>query len=176
MIIPQFKIMFSLYKFDQLDSTQDYARENFALLQLPAIILAFSQTKGRGTKAREWISPAGGLYMTLVRKFDFGQDPLQSSLDLSYKLGKILSEFLSQYSSEIYQKPINDIYARQAKLGGILVEQVNQDFLLLGLGLNVLPVNIPNLRAISLQELGIEALDIEWLALEIAQEFNNKLI
>ena len=57
----------TIYHFDTLSSTNDYARE---LLKgdkpLPAVILADHQTAGRGRRGRSFFSPEGGFYYTYV--------------------------------------------------------------------------------------------------------------
>ncbi|MEB3205947.1 MAG: hypothetical protein VKK59_01195, partial [Vampirovibrionales bacterium] len=55
-----------------LDSTNDEARRLLALGELApgstTLIVADTQTAGRGTRGRSWCSPTGGLYMTVVHR------------------------------------------------------------------------------------------------------------
>jgi len=51
-----------------VDSTNAYALERFDSLEDGTLVVARTQTAGRGRRGRRWLSPEGGLYATYVAK------------------------------------------------------------------------------------------------------------
>ncbi len=135
--------------FQEIDSTNDYA---FALLQEHTcnykeaeikklhgtLVIAEIQNKGRGRLGRKWVSPPGGLWFTII---------LISELDLKYLQNiTLISAFAvadslkNHFDIDTKIKWPNDIYYRDLKVGGILVESEKSDdkiFLISGFGINV---------------------------------------
>ncbi|MBT3924364.1 MAG: HTH domain-containing protein, partial [Nitrosopumilus sp.] len=83
------------YYFDSIESTQNQALK---MADEPknegAIIIAEKQTGGRGRSGRKWISPKGGIWLSIILhpKFDISITtlfPIASSLALSYAIEKI---------------------------------------------------------------------------------------
>ena len=82
--------------YDQIDSTNAAA-----LRQLQSgktgnwILLAQSQTAGRGRRGKQWLSPPGaGIYLSLVRQFDMAANALQAlSLVTALSLQQALEAF-----------------------------------------------------------------------------------
>ncbi|MCG8612531.1 MAG: biotin--[acetyl-CoA-carboxylase] ligase [Pseudomonadales bacterium] len=104
------------------------------------VVVAESQTGGRGRRGREWVSPYGkNIYLSYGFKFVGDVADLEG---LSVALGVALAEQFSSYNIEGVQlKWPNDIYLNERKLGGILIE-LNGEFqgncdVILGVGLNV---------------------------------------
>ena len=55
------------YHFDEIDSTNNYARNCIDSNEIPALIISESQYKGRGTNQRSFFSPKRqGIYMSYV--------------------------------------------------------------------------------------------------------------
>jgi len=156
------------FHFEQIDSTQNKARE---LLDQntprPFCVFAASQSQGRGTQARVWHSPNGGLYLSLVLDLEFNifdTDPLAFCQEKSLGLVKTLKTSLEKYFdnpnvfAELNVKPINDLYFRDAKLAGVLIETLNkgdQSTIIIGIGLNIIKVSAVDLdrKIISLEEI-----------------------
>jgi len=126
--------------FDSVDSTnklaKDYALEGEAE---GCVVVALSQSGGRGRFDRRWVSPFGGLYCSVVlrpkveQKF-FSLLPLVSSVALYQSITDFFDLSLSI-------KWPNDVMVGPCKLAGILLEaskdKNGDDFVVLGLGLNV---------------------------------------
>ena len=151
------------FYFEAVDSTNEAAKR---LIQNNAIhgrayVLAREQTAGRGQRGRLWLSPRdAGIYLTAV---DF-PNALPTPVTNLFTLGAGIAcvEALRQCAGvDVHLKPINDLYAGHAKLGGILTEAVIEGehikALLIGIGINVrrtprlLPTGSP--EPISLQDL-----------------------
>jgi BirA family biotin operon repressor/biotin-[acetyl-CoA-carboxylase] ligase len=141
--------LFQYIEATELDSTNEEARR---LLQAEAlnrltIIRADSQTAGRGTQGRSWISPPGaGLYFSLVHPFFALTDVQPNAVPLTpiftLAVGVACAETIEELSGlRIHLKPINDLYVHNRKLGGILVESLmssNQcKALITGIGINI---------------------------------------
>ena len=156
-----------IFAFDNLDSSQEKAKALIADNKArPFIVIAQTQNQGKGTKGRSWFSPEGGLYMSLVFDLDF--NILKSDIEdfaqkICLKSVEVLKTSLIEYLrltelQELSVKPINDLYYKDAKLAGILLESINKEAnstLILGLGLNVkqLPESYQENLAISLENI-----------------------
>ncbi|RLD99064.1 MAG: biotin--[acetyl-CoA-carboxylase] ligase [Aquificota bacterium] len=126
---------------EQTDSTNRVARE-LGREGAPegTLVVAESQTRGKGRQGRSWFSPRGeNLYLSLVLR------PSISLLEISH-ITFLASVALTQVireriSLEALIKWPNDIYIRGKKVAGILVEMESQgtkpQFLVVGVGLNV---------------------------------------
>jgi BirA family biotin operon repressor/biotin-[acetyl-CoA-carboxylase] ligase len=126
-----------------------------------AIIVAGTQTAGRGRRGRTWFSPpSSGLYVSLVltpRQARVTPDRAIALLTLA--AGVALAEaveLVAGLPAEI--KWPNDLFLGRRKLAGILAEGVTRDAVVLGYGINVGPMAYPRElsdRATSLElELG----------------------
>jgi len=127
--------------FNDLASTMDYAMqlgmENAAA---GTLVLAESQTKGRGRLGRSWYSPKyKGLYLSLILRPDM---PLAQAPILTLFSAVSVCEAVKAVTGvDSRIKWPNDILVRQKKLGGILTEVSAEtdkiNFVIIGLGLNV---------------------------------------
>jgi len=127
--------------FKNIDSTNKYLREKAdETTYSPAVVLAETQTSGRGRRGKDWISPfAANLYMSVLWSFEHGAAALEG---LSLGIGVAARRALKQCGLEDVQlKWPNDIYVGQKKLGGILLEMVGdpagQCSVVIGIGINI---------------------------------------
>lgn len=164
----------ALYQFDVLDSTNEYMKENRKKFQDYDIVLAKNQTAGKGRRGNIWISTEGmGLFTFLVRKQEKEENINYMKLPLLVGLAAIRA-FQKIKKAEYQFKWTNDIYLQGKKLGGILVERRENDFLI-GIGLNInnqIPLEIKHI-AISLQELGEQKYSIPDIVLEVVEQFRT---
>ena len=113
--------------------------------------MALTQTAGRGSRGRGWVSPPGNLYLSLLLRPSTA--PREAGM-WALLAGVAAAEALSGFGVTL--KWPNDILHDGAKLGGILVESsLNAegalDFLIVGLGLNLAHApNLPDRRTASL--------------------------
>jgi BirA family biotin operon repressor/biotin-[acetyl-CoA-carboxylase] ligase len=126
--------------FDEVGSTLDVAHER-AAAGAPAgtLIVAESQTAGRGRMGRAWRSEAGGgVWLTLIER-----PGDKSGLDtLSLRVGLGVVDGLEPLLGEaLGLKWPNDIYRNGRKLAGVLVEArwrgADLDWVAIGIGLNL---------------------------------------
>jgi BirA family biotin operon repressor/biotin-[acetyl-CoA-carboxylase] ligase len=105
----------------ELDSTSSELQRRGATLADLSIVIAETQSAGRGRRGRAWLSPPGlNLYLSCLKRFDAGFAALSG---LSLAVGVILLRALESLGiAEAGLKWPNDVLARGGKLAGILVE------------------------------------------------------
>jgi BirA family biotin operon repressor/biotin-[acetyl-CoA-carboxylase] ligase len=121
---------------DQVDSTQDWVRRNLSTLPDRTVVLASSQTSGRGRLGRAWQSPCGGLYASLLIK---PAPPPEYAPRVSLALAASVAECLLRRSIPAMIKWPNDVLVDGRKLAGILAEAggYREPWLILGIGVNI---------------------------------------
>ncbi|MBS3922420.1 MAG: biotin--[acetyl-CoA-carboxylase] ligase [Nitrosarchaeum sp.] len=126
------------YYFDSVDSTQNQAMKMASEAIHGTLIIAEKQTSGKGRLGRKWISPKGGIWLSIVLhpKFDISVItlfPIASALALSNAIEKTLN-----IKSEL--KWPNDITINGKKVAGMLVdasiESNKIENMILGVGIN----------------------------------------
>ncbi len=150
--------MWKILRFDQLDSTNSYAKRNCSLIADQSIIVANTQTAGRGRLNRKWLSQAGGLYFSIVLK------PTATAhvANLTQLMALSVCQVLHRLQIPAQLKWPNDVLVNRKKICGILSEAVAHqngfEALVLGVGLNVSQENLSTLDqpATSLALLGVQ--------------------
>lgn len=102
-------------------------------------LVARRQSGGRGRQGRSWLSPTGGLYLSLFARLP---RPLQALDGFSLALGIALCRMLRAHGLDrVALKWPNDLQVDGRKLGGLLVEIAEHGdahcALVIGLGLNL---------------------------------------
>ncbi len=125
-----------------MDSTNDEARR---LAESGAedgtVVWALEQTAGKGRRGRQWVSPGGNLYCSLLLRPD---DPPAKALQLSFVAANSLAETAAAVlprGTHVTCKWPNDVLVEGRKVGGILLDSEtaadgNLDWLVVGVGLN----------------------------------------
>ena len=113
-------------QFNSLVSTNITARDYPA----GTIVMAETQTGGRGRYGRVWQSPRGNLYVSFV----FEANPVRDQY-LSFLTGLALAESLPEFSVRL--KWPNDILLDGKKVAGILLENCG-DKMIVGIGVNLI--------------------------------------
>ncbi len=128
-----------VYYFDSIDSTQSFAT-NIAKSQneFGAVIIAESQTLGKGRLGRQWVSPKGGIWLSVILqpKFDISKItliPFAVAIALSNAIEKSL-----KIKTEL--KWPNDLTIRGKKVAGIIIdasiESTRIESIVVGVGIN----------------------------------------
>jgi BirA family transcriptional regulator, biotin operon repressor / biotin---[acetyl-CoA-carboxylase] ligase len=127
-----------LLRFKSVKSTNDVALRLIKKNNLsPTIILSETQTNGRGTIGKKWISKKGNLFISIFFEID--------QKKINFKHFAILNAYLlkSIISKELLKKVKikwpNDLLYNKKKVCGILQEIViykDKTFLIVGIGLN----------------------------------------
>ena len=123
---------------DECTSTNDEARK-LAINDAPhgSLIISATQTGGRGRHGRPWISPRGGIWMTLILRFPTVMPvesiPLIGALSVARSIH-------SQFEIDSRVRWPNDVVVKRSKVAGLIAEGHQQGdslkFVLLGIGVN----------------------------------------
>ncbi len=117
---------------ESLDSTNEFAKRLLSDDRIDSnmLIVAETQTRGRGRFTHSWLSPEGGLYFTLVEDEKF----IQGGLPLV--IGLAICEVLdTTFDINTRLKWPNDILLEGKKLGGILIQNCDKKTII-GCGIN----------------------------------------
>ena len=111
----------------------------------PLWISAGRQTAGRGRRGREWVSPAGNLYATLLltEPSSPAQAP-QVTFVVALALHDAVAECAPHLGPGLKVKWPNDLLYGGAKLAGILIESENQPHFAVAIGIGVNCVSHPS--------------------------------
>ncbi len=121
---------------DFIDSTNEEAKRILEAGNKKNVILAKYQTKGRGTRGKDWYSPEGNLFLTFIIEIDKDQSLGHIGFLTCLAADQTL-QVLSDCEDIKFKWP-NDIFLQGAKLGGILIEPFPKTGnLIVGLGLNL---------------------------------------
>lgn len=121
---------------DAVSSTQTDARLRVVSTPRPFVVMSHLQTNGYGKFGRVWESYKGNFSATFavdvsIEHYDFGKIPML----ICIKLCELLAEFCHLEHAFMIKWP-NDILLNSKKVGGILIEKLDNTFLI-GIGLNL---------------------------------------
>ena len=106
-------------------------------LKNPFLIVAEEQKLGKGRGKNNWSSPKGGFYGTYALPLE-KQATEQQILFMHYAAALAVQQVLEKETGlEIKTKWPNDVYFRNKKLGGILIEYLSGYKLVLFIGIGV---------------------------------------
>lgn len=159
---------FTLRAFESVGSTNDEARELAKDASYGNIVVvAESQSGGRGRSGREWTSPKGNLYCTvLIRDVGSFEKAASLSLAAAVAMGEAVAGLVPDATGLSYKWP-NDLLMDRAKFCGILLESgqaLGNNWVMIGSGVNLLshPEGTPY-PATDLKCLGTDASSAELL-------------
>ncbi|MBS9775922.1 MAG: biotin--[acetyl-CoA-carboxylase] ligase [Fusobacterium sp.] len=158
-----------LKKFKELDSTNNFMKENYKIFENYDIISAENQTSGRGRRGNTWLSSKG------MALFSFFLKEQNLSMEEYTKIPMIAGiatlSALNKIEKNDYQyKWTNDVFLKGKKICGILVEKVENNFIV-GIGINInndIPEAIEDI-AISLNK----DVEIDKIILKVVEEFSK---
>ena len=134
---------FRLMRFDDVGSTSDEAKQ---LAEAGAahgtVVWAKSQSKGRGRRGKNWASPPGNLYVSMLLRPE--RTPAQA-MQLSFVASLALSDAIGAVvppRCEVTCKWPNDVFVNHRKVAGLLLESSTTmaetlDWLVIGMGVNI---------------------------------------
>ena len=131
---------FEIFKFENVTSTNDIAINLIKNEQKETgYVYAETQTKGRGTHGREWISGKGNLFGSIFFPLKNNYPPFNEFSTIN---PLIISDVLRHFCKKknINLKFPNDIFVNEKKICGILQELIvsnNRKFLIIGIGVNI---------------------------------------
>lgn len=124
-----------IFRFESIDSTSDYLKNKKNIKEFD-LAIAEIQTKGRGRRGNNWFSSKGMALFSFSLKIDKNIS-IEEYSKLPLVIGiSVLRGIKRIEELDLKFKWTNDIYLDDKKLSGILVEKVN-DFFIIGIGVNV---------------------------------------
>ena len=144
--------------FEEIESTNEYAKAQRGLGE-NLLVVAKSQTGGKGTKGRSFSSNKGGVYLSLLTFYQ--EFPALNAFEIMQGAAAAVCETLSLFGLKPKIKWPNDVYVNGKKICGILIENALQGKYIassvVGIGLNVwdeLPEELLDIATTLLQETG----------------------
>ena len=142
---------YTIKKFDTVSSTNDIAKTEAADGAAEGtVIVAASQTAGRGRLSRSFLSPEGGLYMSILLRPSFG---VKRSLMLTSMAAVAVVKAIREHAGidideNIGVRWVSDIMYKKKKIAAILAEgAVNNDngfdYIILGVSVNLFSALFP---------------------------------
>ncbi|WP_343621106.1 biotin--[acetyl-CoA-carboxylase] ligase [Acinetobacter proteolyticus] len=137
-------------------STNDDMREIAQKGMTTGLVCSARQTQGRGQHQRQWASPEGNIYLSILIQ---SNTALDGRLALEVALN--ILQMPSLHGLTLQVKWPNDLYSPQGKWGGILVEPLSPHQAIVGVGinLNTPPVDNADQPITSLEMLGLAHID-----------------
>jgi BirA family biotin operon repressor/biotin-[acetyl-CoA-carboxylase] ligase len=134
-------IAFRITEVPSIDSTNAALRRRAAEGEPEGLVLrADEQTAGRGRRGRDWSSPEGNLYVSLLLRPDCRPaEGATVGFVAAVALGRVLRDLTP---AEVLHKWPNDLLIDGKKMTGVLLEAAtkpdgNLDWLVLGMGVNI---------------------------------------
>ena len=134
---------FHLTALESVGSTNDMAK-GMAVARAPegTLVWAREQTVGRGRHGRNWSSPPGNLYVSLILR---PRAPADQATQWSFIAAVAMAQALATLlpaAAQLQHKWPNDILVDGCKIAGILLESAagghdHVDWLVIGMGVNV---------------------------------------
>ena len=170
------KVEWKIVHIDETDSTNRWLREQGGEENM--VVWADYQTAGRGCGTNHWESERGKnlTFSMLLHPHDV---PAQKQFRISRAISLAICKALGQHIGDLSIKWPNDIYWRDGKIGGILIEVTLQGNkvkdCIIGIGLNinqrVFRSDAPN--PVSMWQICEQETDCEQLFQEILQAFQE---
>ena len=167
-----------VHDFQVIDSTSLWLKAAARAGAVPwTVALAREQTAGRGRHGREWISPRGGLYLSLLIERPQRVDATRPG-PLALLAGVAVARALAGHGLDARLKWPNDVRVGGRKIAGLLVEAVTRpgvSMFVLGVGVNVawseaaLPESMQG-SVTALEAEGVDACDVLGLAAAVLTE------
>lgn len=144
-------------------------------LQLPSVVIvAREQTDGKGRMSRSWHSPRDkGIWITAIHTRSTSKVAL-----MPLEVGTTVADFLHDtYGVQALLKWPNDVVVDGRKLAGILIEARQREDgstgLIIGIGINVDPVELPS--AVSISEIADRRIDLDAATVAFIERLDARL-
>ena len=126
-----------IHYFDEVTSTHEKAIELADTAEEGTVIIAEKQKKGIGRFGRKWISPEGGLYLSIILKPEIR--PINAP-KITLITGIAVVRLIRKLGLDAKIKWPNDILIHEKKVCGILTSAITRDdkvdYVVVGIGIN----------------------------------------
>ena len=127
---------FHVVKFKQIDSTNNYLKNSYKLLNNFTFVVTDYQTNGKGRNDRVWSSEEGKnlMFSFLIKDQDLLKKFSALSIISAVEVAKLIEDYQIK---DVSIKWPNDVLIGDKKVCGILLEGQILEYLVVGIGLNV---------------------------------------
>ncbi len=125
-----------IHFFREVESTNEVAKELAQRSREGTVVIAETQTKGKGGLGRSWYSPKGGIWMSIILKPDL---PPRETPVLNLVCSLAVAEAIFELGLETRTRWPNDIIVRGKKVAGILAEadfNEHTNYVVVGMGID----------------------------------------
>lgn len=163
---------------DETDSTNQWLKEHINDFEQPTVVLTEYQTAGRGCGTNKWESERGKNLLFSILIHPYGVRA-HRQFRFSMAISLAICKALGQHIGDLSIKWPNDIYCRNGKIAGILIENTlvgkSVKDCIIGIGLNVnqreFHSNAPN--PVSMWQICEEETDRESILQDILRYFEE---
>ena len=123
-----------IFHYNKVTSTNDVALEQSRAADGKFVIVADTQTAGRGRRGRVWHSLKANLFFSAVLPYPIqqcGALVILSSLSILQTIRTLCP------TANVSLKWPNDVLLNGAKVSGILLEKGEKDYVIIGIGVNI---------------------------------------
>ena len=173
---------FKFIELQSVDSTNNYAmaQVHAGLAISGTVFFAHDQYAGKGQRGKSWIAePGENIMMSILLQLQFLSPNRQ--FELSACIALACHDFLRKYlANETTVKWPNDLYWRDRKAGGILIENILQGnhwaYAVVGIGININQAHFPEpaKNAVSIRQVTGKTHDTVTLAKELCLFIENR--
>lgn len=165
---------------DETDSTNQWLKEHINDFEQPTVVLTEYQTAGRGCGTNKWESERGKNLLFSILIHPYGVRA-HRQFRISMAISLAICKALGQHIGDLSIKWPNDIYWRNGKIAGILIENTlvgkSVKDCIIGIGLNVnqreFHSNAPN--PVSMWQICEEETDRESILNDILRYFKENM-
>ena len=131
----------------KVNSTMDEIKEECYKRNLNTLLMAYTQTAGRGRNNNTWVSNLGNLFLSIK----LNTLKMSNPLILNYITGIVVYDtlkFFLEKKTNLYIKWPNDVLINKKKIAGILIDSISRgnkiSDLYIGIGINskIAPSNL----------------------------------
>lgn len=163
---------------DETDSTNQWLKEHINDFEQPTVVLTEYQTAGRGCGTNKWESERGKNLLFSILIHPYGVRA-HRQFRISMAISLAICKALGQHIGDLSIKWPNDIYWRNGKIAGILIENTlvgkSVKDCIIGIGLNInqreFHSNAPN--PVSMWQICEEETDRESILQDILRYFEE---
>ena len=129
--------------FDEIDSTNNYLKNSYQLLNSFTFVSTDYQTAGKGRNDRTWLSEKGEnlMFSFLIKEKALLDQAQIISLLVAVEIAKVLESYKIK---DVSIKWPNDVLIGDKKVCGILAEGQAPNYLVVGVGLNANQTSFPS--------------------------------
>jgi BirA family biotin operon repressor/biotin-[acetyl-CoA-carboxylase] ligase len=171
-----------IHYFKEIESTNTKAREIAHSAEEGTVVIAETQSGGKGRIGRKWLSPEGGIWLSIILKPKI--QPLHAAR-LTLLAGLAAAKTIQGMGIEAKIKWPNDVLVKGKKVCGILTEMEAEldriDYCVVGIGINanvdteLFPEEIRDLSTSLERELG-HAVNRNWFVSRLLEEFEKEYL